>query len=62
VVDELRLDHVSILPPDGGAVACFEAVRAYSAPGRWMAPPTEIVERSHVYAWPILKRQAGAIS
>lgn len=59
VVDELRIDHVAILPRSAGKAPCFPAARAYGGRGRWIGPPVALVDNAHLHAWPILKRQAG---
>lgn len=59
VIDDCVLDHVAVLPVSDGMEAVYPAARCHSGSGRWMACPVRLHEQSRLFAYGVLKRQAG---
>jgi hypothetical protein len=59
VVDEMKLDHVAILPPDRKMNPVYSGARCFGSPGEYLTCPHQLRAKAEQFAYRLVKQQAG---
>jgi hypothetical protein len=62
VVDEMRLHHVAIIPPEQSLKPAYSGARCYGSPGEYLTCPHKLRHQAEQYAYRLVKQQAGVRS
>lgn len=60
VINEAVLDHVALVVPGAGSKAAYAGARCYGSAGERFACPRATVDKAELYAYRLIKQQAGA--
>jgi len=62
VVDDCKLDHLAILPPEKKQRPAYAGARCFGSPQGTLWCPGDLMEKAERQVWPLLTKQAGARS